>query len=62
MQTRLLQKYDFLICYYSNAAVAGALLGCKFGYDALPKDWVKGLKEKKWLDKKVDRFLNLLGL
>jgi len=46
----------------SNAAVAGALIGCKLGFDALPKDWLHGLKEKQWLDKKVDRLLGMLGL
>jgi len=46
----------------TNAAVAGALLGCKVGYNALPKDWLNGLKEKKWLDAKVARLLGMLGL
>eukprot|EP01118_Nematostelium_gracile_P009459 TRINITY_DN3195_c0_g1_i1.p1 TRINITY_DN3195_c0_g1~~TRINITY_DN3195_c0_g1_i1.p1 ORF type:complete len:389 (+),score=112.46 TRINITY_DN3195_c0_g1_i1:59-1225(+) len=46
----------------TNAAVAGALLGCKLGYKNLPSDWLEGLKEKKWLDQKVDSLLNLLGL
>jgi hypothetical protein len=32
------------------------------GFKALPKDWLEGLKEKQWLDKKVDRLLALLGL
>ena len=45
-----------------NAAVAGALMGAKYGYDKLPKDWLEGLVHKKWLDEKVDRFLDLLGL
>jgi len=46
----------------TNAAVAGALLGCKIGYSKLPQDWLNGLKEKAWLDDKVDRLLGLLGL
>eukprot|EP01114_Cavostelium_apophysatum_P016108 TRINITY_DN4529_c0_g1_i1.p1 TRINITY_DN4529_c0_g1~~TRINITY_DN4529_c0_g1_i1.p1 ORF type:complete len:467 (-),score=84.35 TRINITY_DN4529_c0_g1_i1:18-1418(-) len=46
----------------TNAAVAGALLGCKVGYDALPKDWLEGLKHKAWLDKKVDRLIAMLDL
>ena len=74
----------------TNAAVAGALLGCKIGYNKLPQDWLtyaphpipfylssyfisslslyiylylllcyfnRGLKEKDWLDEKVERFL-----
>jgi ADP-ribosylglycohydrolase len=46
----------------TNGAVAGALLGCKLGYKKLPSEWLDGLKEKKWLDFKVHRFLCLLGL
>jgi ADP-ribosylglycohydrolase len=46
----------------TNAAVAGALLGAKCGYDGLPQDWLEGLRHKKWLDEKVDRLLSLLDL
>lgn len=46
----------------TNCAVAGALLGCKLGFKALPKDWLDGLKHKAWLDKKVAQLLELLGL
>lgn len=46
----------------TNAAVAGALLGCKLGYSKLPQDWLNGLVNKAWLDEKVDKFLDLLGL
>jgi len=46
----------------TNGAVAGALLGCKIGYDALPKDWIGGLREKDWLEVKVDRLLTMMGL
>jgi len=46
----------------TNGAVAGALLGCKLGYDQLPEDWVNGLVNKQWLDQKVENFFKLLGL
>jgi len=46
----------------TNAAVAGALLGCKIGYSQLPQDWIKSLKEKEWLDNKVNNLLSMLGL
>ena len=46
----------------TNGAVAGALLGCKLGYDQLPKDWLDGLLEKEWLTYRVDQFLVLLGI
>ena len=35
----------------TNAAVAGALLGCKLGMKALPKSWMKNLLHKQWLDR-----------
>jgi len=46
----------------TNASVAGALLGCKFGFSQLPQDWLMGLHQKEWLNEKVDRLLGLLGL
>jgi len=46
----------------SNGAVAGALLGCKIGYNKLPSDLLSKMKEKVWLDKKIDRYFDLLGL
>jgi len=46
----------------TNCAVAGALLGCKLGFSALPKVWLDKLKERVWLEAKVQKFLNLLGL
>jgi hypothetical protein len=42
--------------------VAGALLGCKLGYQQLHGRWLRELKEKKWLDVKVNRLLHLMGL
>ena len=39
----------------ANAAVAGALLGCKLGFPAIPQSWIEGLKYKGWLDDLVNR-------
>ncbi|KAK0063312.1 ADP-ribosyl-[dinitrogen reductase] glycohydrolase [Biomphalaria pfeifferi] len=43
----------------TNAAVAGAMLGCKLGLTAMPESWVTGLKHKDWLVRYIDRFLKL---
>jgi ADP-ribosylglycohydrolase len=45
-----------------TAAVAGALLGCRFGYDSIPVDWVKMLPHRELIDVRVERFLGELGL
>mgnify|MGYP001573842770 CR=1 FL=1 len=37
----------------TNAAVAGQVLGAHLGYSKLPKDWLRKLKHKEWLDKKI---------
>ncbi|KAI9497284.1 hypothetical protein BDB00DRAFT_22930 [Zychaea mexicana] len=44
----------------TNAAVAGALLGVRIGYDQLPSDWVIGLKRWEWLEDRVEEFCHLL--
>ena len=46
---------------HSNAAVVGALLGCKLGFKALPEDLLQ-FKHREWLDGKVAAFLKLTGL
>ncbi|KAJ3132943.1 hypothetical protein HK100_004782, partial [Physocladia obscura] len=38
----------------TNAAVAGALLGVRIGYDSLPKDWLQGLRHHEYLVQQVD--------
>ncbi|VDI12319.1 Hypothetical predicted protein [Mytilus galloprovincialis] len=43
----------------TNGAVAGALLGCKLGGTSLPDTWLSGLLHKTWLDKKVDRKIDI---
>lgn len=45
-----------------NGAVCGALWGARYGYSALPRDWLAAMPNKAWLDRKVVRFLNLLGI
>jgi ADP-ribosylglycohydrolase/Leucine-rich repeat (LRR) protein len=42
----------------SNACVAGALLGCVYGYDSLPKQWIEGMPHKKWINAKFEEFIN----
>lgn len=44
----------------TNAAVAGALLGVKFGYKSIPQKWVEGLVYKKELTTKVEKLLSLV--
>lgn len=48
----------------SNCCVAGAVLGCKFGFSHLPKHWVHGLRKKQtaWLNVKVNLLLDMIGL
>ncbi|XP_011438372.2 ADP-ribosyl-[dinitrogen reductase] glycohydrolase [Magallana gigas] len=43
----------------TNACVAGALLGCKLGLDAIPLSWKDGLLHKEWLDQQISRFLRM---
>ena len=39
----------------ANGAVAGALLGCKLGLDAIPRTWVENLVHRLWLDELIDQ-------
>ncbi|KAI8914026.1 ADP-ribosylation/Crystallin J1 [Powellomyces hirtus] len=41
----------------TNGAVAGALVGCKVGYDNLPHDWLDGLKNREWIGERVNALL-----
>jgi ADP-ribosylglycohydrolase len=38
----------------TNGAVAGAVLGCKLGFDALPQHLVTGMRHYSWLKEKAD--------
>ncbi|NES73153.1 MAG: ADP-ribosylglycohydrolase family protein [Okeania sp. SIO2D1] len=44
----------------TNAAVAGALLGAKFGYRSIPQQWIDGLVYKQELATKVERLIALV--
>ncbi|KAL4226883.1 hypothetical protein ACF0H5_014861 [Mactra antiquata] len=44
----------------ANAAVAGALLGCKLGLDAIPMSWIEPLKHRAWLDDLVDKYFDMI--
>ncbi|KAH3819253.1 uncharacterized protein LOC127832469 isoform X2 [Dreissena polymorpha] len=44
----------------ANAAVGGALLGCKLGLDAIPKSWTEPLLHRAWLDDLVDRYFDMV--
>ena len=39
----------------TNGAVAGALLGCKLGYEGLPRQWLSELRYKKWFDDLIEQ-------
>ena len=41
----------------TNGAVAGALLGCKLGFKALPKPWLDDLRYRKWLDDIIEQYV-----
>jgi ADP-ribosylglycohydrolase len=43
----------------TNAAVAGALLGARFGYDAIPVGWIDGLVHRPMLADRTDRLIAL---
>jgi len=40
----------------TNASVAGALLGARFGYDAIPRAWIEGLTWRKFMSRIADEF------
>ena len=41
----------------TNCAISGQILGVYLGYDNLPTDWLNLLKNKKWLDAKLNKYL-----
>ncbi|XP_072175709.1 uncharacterized protein [Diadema setosum] len=47
-----------------NACVAGAVLGCHFGFKSLPPSWVRGFRKghTPWLDVKINALLDMMGL
>jgi len=44
----------------SNAAVAGALLGAKFGFSQIPGQWIDGLAHGRDLRDRADRLLRII--
>jgi ADP-ribosylglycohydrolase len=44
----------------TNAAVAGSLLGARFGFSNIPDEWVKGLAQETELYSRVDRLIALM--
>lgn len=38
----------------TNASVAGALLGARFGYGTIPRDWIDGLNWKRYMNRVSD--------
>jgi ADP-ribosylglycohydrolase len=38
----------------TNASVAGALLGARFGYQAIPRPWIEGLTWRKFMNRIAD--------
>ena len=44
----------------TNAAVAGALLGCKIGYNNLPQNLIAELRHKDWYHEKVIKLLKTM--
>jgi ADP-ribosylglycohydrolase len=44
----------------TNAAVAGAVLGARFGYKAIPTEWTSKLTDKEFLDLKVEALSQLV--
>ncbi len=44
----------------TNGAVAGALLGAKYGLTNIPSEWVSGLYVKQELDSKIDALLAVI--
>ncbi|XP_062607355.1 ADP-ribosylarginine hydrolase Tri1-like [Saccostrea cucullata] len=45
----------------SNACVAGAMLGCKLGLEAIPKSWRGKLLHKDWLDQQISRYFTMIN-
>ncbi len=43
-------------------AITGSLAGIYYGYDNVPKKWIKSLMKKELVDKTINDFLNLIEL
>lgn len=65
-QADRLPKSDNLNCLTggdadTNACVAGAMLGCKLGIEAIPESWKNKLKHKDWLDQQVQKYFTMVN-
>lgn len=47
-----------------NCCLAGAFLGCRDGFSALPESWVQGLlpKQRGWLNERANSLLDKMGI
>jgi ADP-ribosylglycohydrolase len=46
----------------TNGAVCGTMYGARHGYEALPYEWLREMPNKKWLDKKIIKYLEKINL
>jgi ADP-ribosylglycohydrolase len=46
----------------TNGAVCGTMFGARYGYSALPSEWLRAMPYKKWLDQKILRILKHMNL
>lgn len=46
----------------TNGAVVGALLGAKFGFNAIPEELIKCMFVGQWLFREIDPFMKLMGI
>lgn len=42
----------------TNGAVCGTMFGVRYGYRALPQDWLREMPNKKWFDQKIEAALS----
>ncbi|CAF1029054.1 unnamed protein product [Adineta steineri] len=46
----------------TNGAVCGTMYGARYGYKALPSEWLRALPYKKWFDKKLIQCFGQMNL
>ncbi|EAY31053.1 ADP-ribosylglycohydrolase family protein [Microscilla marina] len=46
----------------TNAAIAGAVLGARFGYENIPQRWLNGLAKKDWLLDQVKQLISAMDM
>ena len=46
----------------TNGAVCGTMFGARYGYKALPHEWLRAMPFKKWFDKKIIKHLKQMGV